>query len=99
MMSMQSNISRFVYSIEKDTQEASTQKSINRDQQDCHQKIQSLKEKFEKCREQIMKVHGISLTRDEQLKRLEGLNKQLIMKKELLNRYKHACPIDISPKI
>ena len=73
-------------------------KLANREQGDCHEKITELKKKFQKSRDLINKVNGISLTKEDQIKKYESLNKQLSMKKELLLRYKNYCPIDTSPK-
>ena len=73
-------------------------KLVNREQGDCHEKITELKKKFQKSRDLINKVNGISLTKEEQIKKYEQLNKQLSMKKELLMRYKNYCPIDTNPK-
>ncbi|KAI1301955.1 Mediator of RNA polymerase II transcription subunit 9 [Halotydeus destructor] len=89
-----------VRSIEKEIHETTgpLQKN-NREHHDYYQKIQLLKDKFEKFRDQVNKIPGIELTKDEQLRRLEGLQKQLIAKRTLLQTYKHACPIDAVPKI
>lgn len=78
---------------------SANQKSTNREQQqnDCHEKILELKKKIQKSREQVVKVNGISLTKEDQIKKFEALDKQLSMKKELLLRYKNRCPIDTSP--
>jgi peroxiredoxin len=66
----------------------------SREQSDCHQKIADLKKKFAESRETLMKVSGISLTKEEQRNKFESLKQQLALKRELLQRYKHSCPID-----
>lgn len=69
-------------------------KSLTREQNDVHLKIQSLKDKFQRCREMVMKIEGIDCTKENQLKNFETLSKKLVMKRELLQRYKHFSPID-----
>lgn len=90
-----------IFSIEKEIHETPSggQKPSGRENHDYYQKIQVLKDKFEKCRDQVNKVHGIELTKEDQLKKMEGLSKQLVMKRELLQRYKNSCPIDAIPKL
>ena len=67
---------------------------MNREQSDCHQKIAELKKKFANSRENLKKIEGISLTKEEQLKKYEALDKQLTLKRELLLKYKNSCPIE-----
>lgn len=88
------HLEHLLFSIEKDLHETSTAPQKNTSHNpDYHQKIQILKEKFEKCREHINKLHGIELTKEEQLKKVEVLGDQLKVKRQLLLRYKHHCPI------
>lgn len=84
----------FPRSIEKEVNETAGPVQKSREQHDYYQKIQSLKERYEKFREQVNKIQGIELTKEEQLKRVDTLSKQLVMKRELLLRYRHNCPID-----
>ncbi|RWS08973.1 mediator of RNA polymerase II transcription subunit 9-like protein [Dinothrombium tinctorium] len=89
-----------VRSIEREINETNaSQKALNREQSDCHQKMLNLKEKFQKCRDVIGRVEGIDFRKEEQLSKFEAFKEQLVMKRELLLRYKHCCPIDTTPKL
>lgn len=85
----------FRLSIEKELNESNVgQKSVHREQTEIPTKIQALNDKFKKCREQLMKIEGIEVTKEQQLKQLETLSKQLEMKRQLLSQYKHFSPIE-----
>lgn len=55
---------------------------------DSHNKIQQLGDKFAKFREQIGLVAGVDTCKSDQLEQLRSLRQQLIMRKELLMKYK-----------
>lgn len=55
---------------------------------DCHNKMQQLGDKFAKFREQIGQVAGVDTCRTDQLEQLRLLRQQLMMRKELLMKYK-----------
>ncbi|XP_063225769.1 mediator of RNA polymerase II transcription subunit 9 [Bacillus rossius redtenbacheri] len=78
--------------VEKDPQDT-TQKS--RDSQDTSQKVLELNKKLDQARNQIRRLPGIEFSKEEQLKRLETLRKQLQLKKDLLLKYRHVCSFDI----
>lgn len=83
------------FSIEKETNDPNQANKVpNREQSDCHQKISDLKKKFVESRDQLMKIPGINLTREAQREKFESLKQQLTLKRDLLQRYKHSCPID-----
>lgn len=79
-----------IRSIEKDSHDP-TQK---RDSYDSAAKIQELRGKLQLCRDMINKLPGIELTRDEQLRRVDALRRQLVRKRELLVKYKSMCHFD-----
>ncbi|XP_013776110.1 mediator of RNA polymerase II transcription subunit 9-like [Limulus polyphemus] len=83
-----------IRSIERDSHDGSQK----RENYDSSQKVQELKQKLQQCRDQIQKLPGIEYSREEQLKRLESLRKQLALKRELLLKYKNMCHFDI-PKL
>lgn len=73
---------------------AGGQRAGPRDQAEVHTKLQMLTEKFKKAKEKLMLVEGIDATREQQLKDLDILNKQLEMKRQLLAQYKNFSLID-----
>ncbi|KAH9365344.1 hypothetical protein HPB48_017477 [Haemaphysalis longicornis] len=79
-----------IRSIEKDSHDP-TQK---RDSYDSAAKIQELRGKLQLCRDMINKLPGIELTREEQLRRVDALRRQLVRKRELLVKYKSMCHFD-----
>ncbi|XP_015790672.1 mediator of RNA polymerase II transcription subunit 9 [Tetranychus urticae] len=90
-----------IRSIEKELNEGSSvgQKAIHREQTEIPAKMQLLNDKFKKCREQLMKIEGIDITKEQQLKQLENLSKQLDMKRQLLTQYKNFSPIESSSQM
>lgn len=62
-------------------------------------KVQSLKDRFAQFRQQIQKIEGIGVTKEEQLKSVDALKQQLVMKRDLLIKYKNCCPFDSNSKI
>lgn len=65
-----------------------------RESHDYHVKVQGLKDKLDQMRDQVNKVRGIELTKEEQLKKMDILSYQLAQKREVLARYKNHCPIE-----
>ena len=60
----------------------------SRDSLEASQKIIELNKKVEKVREDIYRLPGIEVSKDEQLVQLQNLKKQLQMKKDLIAKYK-----------
>ncbi|KAI2799885.1 hypothetical protein RDWZM_004892 [Blomia tropicalis] len=80
-----------IRSLEKETHENPSQKVILITQQsnsDPHGKVQQLKDLFAEFRSTVPKISGIDSSKEEQLHRLYVLREQLVMKKELLMKYK-----------
>lgn len=78
--------------MEKETQENATPKLVMlaREQpSDYSSKMTLLRGNFEKFRQQIINVPGSNLSKEEQIQTLRSLRQQLIMKKELLLKYKN----------
>lgn len=73
-------------------------KSLSRDSLDYHLKVQTLKDKLDKCRTQVNSVKGIDVTKEEQIKRAEVLKMLMHQKRELLSNYKNRCPIEGVPR-
>ncbi|XP_071536522.1 mediator of RNA polymerase II transcription subunit 9 isoform X4 [Panulirus ornatus] len=61
---------------------------LNRVSQESSQKVLELQRKIQTAREQVRKLPGVEYSREEQLRRLEALRKQLALKKCLLLKYK-----------
>ena len=59
-----------------------------RDSHEASQKILELSKKVEKMREDIYRLPGIEVSKEEQLLKLQSMKKQLQMKKELIAKYK-----------
>lgn len=84
-------------SIEKEMRDGS--KSLTaRESADYHLKVQTLKERLDKCRNQITSIKGIELTKPDQIKRADVLKELMHQKRELLSNYKNRCPIDGVPR-
>lgn len=75
-------------SIEKEAHENTAQK-IKIQPADFSGKMQQLRNSFDQFRETVTKVPGIGITKEEQLTTMRSLRQQLIMKKELLMKYKN----------
>ncbi|CAG2161023.1 unnamed protein product [Oppiella nova] len=95
-----------IRSYERDSHELSSlaQKSLSmRDPQqsanDCNTKMQALRDQFNQFRQQVLQINGIAVTKEEQLKSLDALRQQLVMKRDLLIKYKNSCPFDPNNKI
>ena len=74
-----------VKNIEKDPQDAKTK---NEEGLEASQKIQDLNKKIEVARELVKKLPGIDFTKEEQAAQLKALKKQLLLKQELIKKYK-----------
>merc|ERR1711862_971873 len=67
--------------LEKDCSDVSQR---SRDSLEASQKILELNKKVEKVREDIYRLPGIEVSKEEQLAKLQSMKKQLKMKKELI---------------
>ncbi|XP_008552577.1 mediator of RNA polymerase II transcription subunit 9 [Microplitis demolitor] len=85
-------IYEIIRSVEKDPYDT-TQKA--KESQDTSQKILELEKKFDSVRSQIKRLPGIEYSKEEQLKKLETLRKQLRLKRELLFKYRNMCSFEI----
>ena len=72
-----------VKTVEKDPQDAATK---NKESLEASEKVKELNKKIERAREDVKKLPGISLTKEEQAAQLNALKKQLKVKQELLAR-------------
>ena len=63
--------------------------SKNKESLEASQRIQDLGKKIEAAREQVKKLPGVDFTKEEQAAQLKALKKQLILKEELIQKYKH----------
>ena len=79
-------IHEIIKCIEKDPQDASAK---NKESLEASQKIQDLGKKIESAREQVKKLPGIDHTKEEQAAQLKALKKQLVLKQELIQKYKN----------
>ncbi|ODN05776.1 Mediator of RNA polymerase II transcription subunit 9 [Orchesella cincta] len=62
--------------------------------QESSQKIQEFHRKLDVTRDQIRKLPGIDYSKEDQIKKLEALRKQLVLKKKLLQKYKDMCALE-----
>ena len=76
------------------SQKALTIRDSQQSANDSNAKMQSLRDKFNQFRQQVLKIDGIGVTKEEQMKSLDALRQQLIMKRDLLIKYKNSCPFD-----
>lgn len=87
-----------LFSIEKDTHDNNpAQKILMPAQQsstDMNAKMSQLKELFTEFRSTVPKIPGSGTSKDEQLQVLSSLRQQLIMKKQLLMKYKNNSIFD-----
>uniref|UniRef100_T1J6Y1 Mediator of RNA polymerase II transcription subunit 9 n=1 Tax=Strigamia maritima TaxID=126957 RepID=T1J6Y1_STRMM len=86
-------IYEIIRSIEKENHDAA-QKA--KDLSNTTLKMNELKNKLQQCRESIQRLPGIDYSKEDQVKRFEALRKQLIMKRELLIKYRNFCHFDVS---
>ena len=71
--------------LEKDCSDVSQR---GRDSLEASQKIIELNKKVEKVREDIYRLPGIEVSKEEQLAQFQNLKRQLQMKKDLIAKYK-----------
>ncbi|KAK7493334.1 hypothetical protein BaRGS_00015460 [Batillaria attramentaria] len=74
-------------------------RSIEKDSPDMNQvnqKLNELKTKFQKARECVDKLPGIQYSKEEQLKRVAILHKQMELKTKLLQKYKNESSFDVN---
>jgi len=79
------SIHDIIKNIEKDPQDAATK---NKESLEASQKIQDLNKKIEVARDLVKKLPGIDFTKEEQAAQLKALKKQLVLKQELIQKYK-----------
>ncbi|XP_062544883.1 mediator of RNA polymerase II transcription subunit 9 [Armigeres subalbatus] len=80
-------IYEIIRSVEKDpVDNASKQK----ESQDCSQKVLELQKRLESARITIRQLPGINYSKEEQLRRLDSLRKQLALKQQLIKKYKNV---------
>lgn len=80
-------IYEIIRSVEKDpVDNAAKQK----ESQDCSQKVLELQKRLEAARGTIRSLPGIEYSKEEQLRRLESLRKQLALKQQLIKKYKNV---------
>ena len=70
--------------------------SIERDPRDVNQKMTDFRNQLLKARECVEKMPGIQYSKQEQLKQIEILQKQLTTKTQLINKYKSLENFDLS---
>ena len=70
--------------------------SVEKDSQDVTQKINDLRTKLQKSREQIEKLHGIDYSKEEQERQIEVLRQQLVSKTQLIQKYKNLANFDLT---
>ena len=79
-------IHEIVKTIERDPQDAG---SKNKESLEASQRIQDLGKKIEAARDQVKKLPGVDFTKEEQAAQLIALKKQLVLKQELIEKYKN----------
>ncbi|XP_065082445.1 mediator of RNA polymerase II transcription subunit 9 [Ochlerotatus camptorhynchus] len=80
-------IYEIIRSVEKDpVDNAAKQK----ESQDCSLKVLELQKRLELARVTIRQLPGIEYSKEEQLRRLESLRKQLALKQQLIKKYKNV---------
>ncbi|XP_058054296.1 mediator of RNA polymerase II transcription subunit 9 [Anopheles bellator] len=57
---------------------------------ECSQKVLELQRALETARSTIRKLNGIEYSKEEQLRRLDSLRKQLTLKQQLIKKYKNV---------
>uniref|UniRef100_A0A182T6W3 Mediator of RNA polymerase II transcription subunit 9 n=1 Tax=Anopheles maculatus TaxID=74869 RepID=A0A182T6W3_9DIPT len=76
-----------VRSVEKDPIDNTAKQ---KESAECSQKVLELQRTLENARSTIRKLHGIEYSKEEQLRRLESLRKQLALKQQLIKKYKNV---------
>ncbi|XP_055532590.1 mediator of RNA polymerase II transcription subunit 9 [Wyeomyia smithii] len=80
-------IYEIIRGVEKDPVENAAKQ---KESQDCSQKVLELQKRLEAARRIIRQLPGIECSKDEQLRRLESLRKQLALKQQLIKKYKNV---------
>ncbi|XP_041362769.1 mediator of RNA polymerase II transcription subunit 9-like [Gigantopelta aegis] len=70
-------------------------RSIEKDSHDVNQKLSDLQTQLQKAKECVDKLPGIQQSKDEQIKRIQILRKQLMLKTELLQKHKNLSNFDV----
>ena len=70
--------------------------SIERDSRDVNQKMTDFRNQLLKARECVEKLPGIQYSKEDQLKQIDILQKQLNTKTQLINKYKSLENFDLS---
>lgn len=76
-----------VKTVEKDPQDSAAK---NKESLEAGQKVQELNKKFESVRDLVKKLPGIDFTKEEQQANLSALRKQLVLKRQLIQKYKEV---------
>uniref|UniRef100_A0A2M3ZAE4 Mediator of RNA polymerase II transcription subunit 9 n=1 Tax=Anopheles braziliensis TaxID=58242 RepID=A0A2M3ZAE4_9DIPT len=76
-----------IRSIEKDPIDNTAKQ---KESAECSQKVLELQRTLEAARNTIRKLHGIEYSKEEQLRRLDSLRKQLALKQQLIKKYKNV---------
>jgi len=76
-----------VKTVEKDPQDSAAK---NKESLEAGQKVQELNKKFESVRDLVKKLPGIDFTKEEQQANLTALRKQLVLKRQLIQKYKEV---------
>jgi len=76
-----------VKTVEKDPQDSAAK---NKESLEAGQKVQELNKKFESVRELVKKLPGVDFTKEEQQANLTALRKQLVLKRQLIQKYKEV---------
>ncbi|XP_035787252.1 mediator of RNA polymerase II transcription subunit 9-like [Anopheles albimanus] len=76
-----------IRSIEKDPIDNTAKQ---KESAECSQKVLELQRTLEAARNTIRKLHGIEYSKEEQLRRLDSLRRQLALKQQLIKKYKNV---------
>ncbi|XP_058458538.1 mediator of RNA polymerase II transcription subunit 9 [Malaya genurostris] len=76
-----------IRSVEKDPVDNAAKQ---RESHDCSQKVLELQRRLEIARRIVRQLPGIEFSKEEQLRRLESLRKQLALKQQLIKKYKNV---------
>jgi len=82
-----------VYDILKSIERESSESSAKRSEESS-QKVTEFQKKLDLVREQIASLPGIEYSKEAQVRKFEALQKQLVLKKELLLKYKHMSSLE-----
>jgi len=82
-----------VYDILKSIERESSETTAKRSEESS-QKVVEFQKKLDTVRAQVSSLPGIDYSREAQLRKFEALKKQLVLKKQLLQKYKHMCSLE-----